>query len=228
MKNKTNNRPYVLLKCAISLDGCLDNTSNQRLILSNQEDFERVDLERAACDAILVGAETVRKDNPSLRVKDKKLRKQREKKGLPSDPIKVTLTASGHLNPDSKFFSTGPGEKRVYCLPEVEVMLRNQLLERASVIALQHTSTLETLLADLRQTGVKRLLVEGGGKLLTQFLCAGVFDELQVSIAPFFVGEAMAPRMTRAGNFLNSASNPLILEKMEKLGAMVLLTYLRQ
>ena len=57
-------RPYVVLSCAISLDGCLDGTGEDRLVLSGPADLDRVDAERAAADAILVGAGTIRRDDP--------------------------------------------------------------------------------------------------------------------------------------------------------------------
>ncbi len=62
-------RPFVLLSCAVSIDGYIDDTTPQRLLLSNDADFERVDAERAACDAILVGSSTIRHDNPRLQVR---------------------------------------------------------------------------------------------------------------------------------------------------------------
>src|SRR5690606_2833544 len=57
-------RPYTTLSCAVSLDGYLDDASPQRLMLSNDVDLDRVDQVRAESDAILVGACTLRKDNP--------------------------------------------------------------------------------------------------------------------------------------------------------------------
>ena len=62
-------RPYVLLSCAASIDGYIDDASEQRLLLSNEEDLDRVDAVRASCDAILVGAGTVRRDDPRLLVR---------------------------------------------------------------------------------------------------------------------------------------------------------------
>ncbi|MBO0815216.1 MAG: dihydrofolate reductase family protein, partial [Actinobacteria bacterium] len=59
-----NDRPYVLLSCAVSVDGCLDAPGPQRLILSGDADLDRVDDERSGCDAIMVGAGTIRRDNP--------------------------------------------------------------------------------------------------------------------------------------------------------------------
>ena len=60
--------PYTLLSCALSIDGYLGSAAPRRLELSNHADFDRVDAVRASCDAILVGAATVRNDNPRLLV----------------------------------------------------------------------------------------------------------------------------------------------------------------
>ena len=48
-------RPYTILSCGMSLDGYLDAADNERLVLSNEADLERVDAVRAECDAIMVG-----------------------------------------------------------------------------------------------------------------------------------------------------------------------------
>lgn len=61
-------QPYVLLSAAVSLDGFLDDTGPERLLLSGPADFDRVDEVRAASDAILIGAGTLRTDNPRLLV----------------------------------------------------------------------------------------------------------------------------------------------------------------
>ena len=61
--------PYVLLSCAVSADGYLDDAAPARLVLSSAADADRVDGVRAGVDAILVGAGTVRRDNPRLLVR---------------------------------------------------------------------------------------------------------------------------------------------------------------
>lgn len=63
-------RPYTLLSCAMSLDGYLDSATDERLVLSNAADLDRVDEVRAGCDAILVGTGTVLADDPALTVRD--------------------------------------------------------------------------------------------------------------------------------------------------------------
>ena len=109
-------RPYVVLSCAMSLDGYIDDASPQRLILSNPADLDRVDEMRASVDAILVGAGTIRRDNPRLLVRSAERRAERIALGRPESPIKVTLTRSGDLNPAADFFAAGSGEKIVYAL----------------------------------------------------------------------------------------------------------------
>src|SRR5690606_9923803 len=103
-------RPFVLLSVAVSVDGYLDDTAAERLLLSNEADFDRVDELRAWSDAILVGAETVRRDNPRLLVNSESRRRSRVAAGRPEFPRKVTVTASGDLDPRARFWQYGTAE----------------------------------------------------------------------------------------------------------------------
>ena len=108
-------RPYTLLSCGMSIDGYLGSATPRRLELSNDADFDRVDAVRASCDAILVGAATVRNDNPRLLVRSQARRDERTARGLPPSPIKVTVTERVELDARADFFTTGETEKLVYC-----------------------------------------------------------------------------------------------------------------
>src|SRR6516165_1574324 len=90
-------RPYTLVSCAVSVDGCLDDSSADRLILSGPEDLDEVDELRAAADAILVGAGTIRADDPRLLIRSPARVARREARGLPPHPLRVTLTTAGDL-----------------------------------------------------------------------------------------------------------------------------------
>jgi len=100
-------RPYVLLSCAMSVDGCLDAPGGERLVLSGAADLDRVDDERASSDAIMVGAGTIRRDDPRLLIRSPERRAARTADGRPAHPIGVTLTAGGDLDPGALFFSGG-------------------------------------------------------------------------------------------------------------------------
>jgi 5-amino-6-(5-phosphoribosylamino)uracil reductase len=109
--------PHVLLSAATSVDGCLDDATDTRLILSNDADLDRVDEVRAGSDAIMVGAGTIRRDNPALLVCSQARRKRRVARGLPASPARVTLTATGEIDPGARFFTAGDGGRLVYALP---------------------------------------------------------------------------------------------------------------
>jgi 5-amino-6-(5-phosphoribosylamino)uracil reductase len=218
-------RPYVVLSCSMSLDGYLDSASEGRLLLSNDADFDRVDEVRSGCDAILVGATTVRNDNPALLVRSDQRRRRRIAEGLPPAPVKVTLTARGDLNPRSRFFSLGDSEKLVYC-PSAEVASAGERLGAvATVVDGGPQVRMRDLSEDLYARGVRRLMVEGGGTVHTQFLTEGVADELHLVVAPFFVGDSRARRFVSDGRFPWCAEHRATLVEGRPIGDVVLLRY---
>ena len=186
-------RPYVLLSCATSADGYLDDASPERLILSGPADLDRVDEVRAGCDAILVGAQTVRADNPRLLIRDPRRSARRAARGLPAHPARVTLTASGDLDPAARFFA--PGALRlVYCATPA-LRPAAKIKDSAVLIDAGDPLSVDFMLHDLAERGVARLLVEGGARVLGDFLAAGRADELNLAVAPFFVADPAAPRL---------------------------------
>jgi 5-amino-6-(5-phosphoribosylamino)uracil reductase len=218
-------RPCILLSAAISLDGYLDDAGDARLVLSNDADFDRVDAVRAECDAILVGATTIRRDDPRLLVRSADRRAERVARGLPESPIKVTLTASGDLDPAARFFTTGDGLKLVYCATGSSAVLAEKLAGVATVVDAGDPIDLTAMLADLDNRGVRRLMVEGGSTMHTQFLTAGLADELHIVIAPFLVGDHNGTRFVSDGVFPQSPDRPMTLAEVRQIGDVVLLHY---
>jgi 5-amino-6-(5-phosphoribosylamino)uracil reductase len=219
------NRPYVILNAAISIDGYLDTASPPRLALSNAADFDRVDEVRAHSDAILVGARTVRLDNPRLLVRSEERRSRRQADGLSPSPWKVTVTATGDLDPQSAFFTAGDTKRLVYCPRSESRRIRSRLGDLATVVGLGDEVTVADLVSELNDRGVRTLLVEGGGTMLTQFLAADLVDELQLAIAPFFVGDRRAPRLIGDGDFPWTPERHARLAESRQVGDMVLLRY---
>jgi 5-amino-6-(5-phosphoribosylamino)uracil reductase len=219
-------RPRVLLSVATSVDGYIDDTGASPLVLSNDEDWDRVDEVRSTVDAILVGAGTIRSDNPRLLVRSEARCADRVRRGLPRQPAKVTLTNTPDLDPAASFFSLGESRKLVYAADPAVPELRNRLGAHAEVVPSGRTVELPAMLADLAGRGIGRLMVEGGGRIHTAFLTAGLVDELHLVIAPFFVGDADAPRFVRPGRFPNDARHPMELAEVRPIGNVVLLRYL--
>jgi 5-amino-6-(5-phosphoribosylamino)uracil reductase len=220
-------RPYVVLSCAISVDGCLDAPGPERLILSGAADLDRVDEERAQADAIMVGAGTIRRDDPRLLIRAPERRAARAAGGLPEHPARVTLTASGDLDPGARFFA-GPADvpRLVYCPAPLAGGLQLILNELAQVIVIPPPAGLGAVLTDLAGRGVDRLLVEGGARLGRELLADGLVDELELAVAPFFVGAAAAPRFAGPGLYPHGPGDPMRLAEVRRLDDIVLLRYL--
>ena len=218
-------RPYTLLSCGMSIDGYLGTASPRRLELSNDADFDRVDAVRASCDAILVGAATVRNDNPRLVVRSQSRRDERTARGLTTSPIKVTVTEKLELDARADFFTVGDIEKLVYCTSPRVGDARSRLGPVATVVDGGQPVHMRRLSEDLGDRGVQRLMVEGGGQMHTQFLTDNLADELQLVVAPFFVGDSRAPRFVSDGVFPWNPGRRATLAEVRQIGDVVLLRY---
>jgi riboflavin-specific deaminase-like protein len=217
-------RPYTLLSCSVSIDGYIAGAGS-RLLLSNGADFDRVDAVRASCDAILVGATTVRTDNPRLLVRSQERRDERTSRGLAPSPMKVTVTRRAELDARTDFFTTGDTEKLVYCATPRVPDARERLGPVATVVDGGHTVEMSRLSTDLADRGVERLMVEGGGNVHTQFLTEDLVDELHLVVAPVFVGDSHAPRFVRDGRFPWNPNRRATLAEVQQIGDVVLLRY---
>lgn len=209
--------PHVLLSAAVSLDGYLDTRPGEdRLLLSSEADFERVDSERACSDAVLVGAGTLRADNPRLRVRSLAPHEH---------PLKVTITRSGDLDRAWRFWRHG-GSKTVYAVgAQARARAEASLGDLAKVYEVAGDGTWEAVLGHLHTLGVRRLMVEGGGQIHTQLLQQDLVDELQLVVAPMLVGQVDAPRMLGPGHYPGGPLRRHSLVDTRRIGDVVLLRY---
>ena len=159
----------ITLSYATSKDGYLDDCSKCRLILSPSADWEAVYRLRSEQDAIIIGAETLRRDNPSLKLV----------------PMRVVISRSGNLDPEARFFTVGEAQRVVF------TQRPNPALERvAEVILCEEGITARRVVTELERRGVNRLMVEGGAKTLQLFLDEGLADEVREAVNPTItVGE---------------------------------------
>ncbi|WP_029900130.1 RibD family protein [Nocardia brasiliensis] len=218
-------RPHVLLSVAVSVDGYIDDASPQRLRLSGPADFDRVDQVRADSDAILIGAQTLRRDNPRLLVDSAERRAARVAAGKPEYPVKITVTAGGDLDPGLRFWRHG-GDKLVYTTDAGAARIGNRLAGLAEVVTLGAELDFGTLLDDLGRRGIARLMVEGGTRIHTAFLAADLADELHLAVAPLLVGDRAAPRFLDPASFPGSPHRRMQLAGVDKVGDVAVLIYL--
>lgn len=169
----------ITLSAAITSDGYLDDNTPRRLMISTPEDWAAVLALRADHDAILVGAETLRRDNPALLLRDGKARARRAARGLRPDLTKVTMTRSGRLSPAMRFFTEGDADRLVFSevpIPALEGV--------AEVILPGAPLTAAAVVTELEKRGIGSLFVEGGARTLRQFFDAGLADTLRLAVNP--------------------------------------------
>ena len=217
-------RPYVVLSAAMSVDGYLDDTSPDRLLLSNEADFDRVDQVRAGSDAILIGANTMRRDNPRLLVNSEARRAQRVADGKPEYPLKVTVTASGDLSADLKFWHHG-GQKLVVTVDGTVEKVRATLGDLADVVSVGPELDWGMVLDELGRRDVARLMVEGGGTIHTQLMSQNLADEVHLAIAPLIVGQPGAARFLGASDYPGGSTARMKVLEVRAIDDVVLVRY---
>jgi 5-amino-6-(5-phosphoribosylamino)uracil reductase len=154
----------------------------------------------------------------------------RQQRGLLFSPVKVTITGSGSLDPQASFFTAGGADVRklVYCASPAVRAARDRLdtAPATSVIDAGGPVDLVAVVTDLAARGIRRLIVEGGQSIHAQFLAAGLADELELVIAPFFVGDPHAPRFVGAAPFPWDSGHRMTLAEARPIDDVVLLRYL--
>ncbi|WP_025349558.1 RibD family protein [Nocardia nova] len=220
-------RPYVVLSVAASVDGYIDDTIPERLYLSNEADFDRVEVVRTECDAILIGAETLRRDNPRLIIKSPERLAARAAAGKPAHLQKIVVTGSGNLDPAAHFWHYGVEDRipLVYTTDTGAENLRDRLGELATVVSLGEAVDFGAMLDDLGARDIDRLMIEGGTSIHTAILAAGLADELHLAVAPLLIGQADAPRFVNPAEFPGGPRRRMQLADVTQIGDVTLLRY---
>ena len=174
-------RPFVVVKYAQTLDGRIATFTGDAKWISGEPERRISHAMRAGCDAVLVGAETVLRDDPQLTV--------RMVSG--ASPLRVVLDSKLRTPPSAQVLSDDAATL-ILCGPDADPGRRAELLAAGVTVREVPRAPdgldLGAALLLLRSMGVDSLLVEGGGRIITSMLHAGVVDRLVVSVSPTIVG----------------------------------------
>jgi diaminohydroxyphosphoribosylaminopyrimidine deaminase/5-amino-6-(5-phosphoribosylamino)uracil reductase len=203
--------PYVTLKVAATADGRIATASGDARWVTGEAARRRVHGLRSRVDAVVVGAGTVRADDPELTSR------------IPGGrhPLRVVLDSGLRLRPSRKIFQ--PGALTVVATTAPERSARARRLH-AQGVDTWHLPTgeggvaLEPLLRKLAAAGQLHLLVEGGAEVFTSFLRAGLVDELHLHLAPKLVGSTGQGWLGALGVSLMADALQLQLESLEQVG----------
>lgn len=186
--NMVHSRPYVILKVAQTLDGFIATVKGQSKWITSEDSRKHVHELRASVDAILVGANTVRMDNPSLTVRY----------AIGENPVRVVLSSSLKFKAKSEIFSQDAvsivltTEEALRAKQKFVQELRNSNTE---FVPLKRTGqiSIARVLQELYRRGIKSLLIEGGRSVFSSFVQAGYVDRFDVFVAPVIIGQGLSP-----------------------------------
>ena len=213
-------RPHVILSGAISIDGKIATKTNDSK-LSSENDFERLHKLRSSVDAILVGKNTVSRDNPLLTV--------RHVKG--KNPIRIVLDSKGTISRTSKILQSSNTVPTIIAISKKTTKKNLAKLEKfpIEIISTGNDSVnLKSLLKKLSQKKIKTILVEGGGTVNWEFVKQDLFDEMILTLSPFLIGGEDSTPYLRGTGFNKISNSPnLRLKSVKRLKNHVVLHYVK-
>jgi diaminohydroxyphosphoribosylaminopyrimidine deaminase / 5-amino-6-(5-phosphoribosylamino)uracil reductase len=195
----TARRPYINIKIAQTLDGKIAGHAGTVRQISGRESLALVHRWRSEYDAVLVGAGTIRADDPLLTVRNVKGR----------NPDVVILDGGFTVSPNARVFGT-TGHRRVFVCVDRNATrgkgaARQRLLERGVHVlpcrGKKYLIPLQELLVELKRYNIGSILVEGGSRVFSQFIHDEMYDEINVFVAPRIMGEGVpsfSPMETRS------------------------------
>ena len=207
-------RPFVILKAATTLDGCVAAAPGQRTAITSRAALRHAQYQRATVDAVGVGSETILVDDPLLTTRDV-FRERPLVRVVFDRRLRVSATARVMTT-----LAQGP----VIILTSSRAMQeqpdRVDRLERAGAIVIGPSPDgLEPQLRELAQRDVQSLLIEGGAALHEAFWAAGLVDYVQMYVSPAWIGRAGVP-LLQGREFTTAA---LVDRHVEWLGPDVLI-----
>lgn len=211
-------RPKVILSAAITIDGKIATKTGDSK-LSSKKDKERIHKLRSKVDAILVGSNTLKKDDPLLTV--------RYAKG--KNPLRIILDSKANIDQRSQIIKTC---KKFPTIIAVSNKAPTKNIARLKKYPLEVIKTgnnlvnIKNLLRILSKKKIKTLLVEGGGTVNWEFVKQGLVDELIITITPYIIGGKNAITLVDGEGFsLIQKASKLKLKKTSRLGNEIILHY---
>ena len=204
----------ILLNCAMSVDGKIALPTRKETKISNREDLERVHRMRNEVDAILVGIGTILADDPKLTVGEKYAK-------VVKQPLRIVLDSHGRT----------PKTARVLNDQAKTLIVTNESCTKtfsgADVARFgKDRVDLKALVGHLEKSGIRTLLVEGGGTVMWSFFRQGLVDEMSVFVGSMIIGGKTSPTLAGGEGFGSlEETTRLKFVSCEQLGDGVLLRY---
>ncbi|MBT3514831.1 MAG: bifunctional diaminohydroxyphosphoribosylaminopyrimidine deaminase/5-amino-6-(5-phosphoribosylamino)uracil reductase RibD [Nitrospina sp.] len=190
IKYITTGRPWVILKSAVSLDGKIATRTGDSKWITGSKARAYAHRLRSRVDAILVGAETVRMDDPQLTVRPKK-------KGM-RNPVRIIVSGKGSISTSAKIFNNAHKERVIYVANASLPLIRKKKLQKIGVEVLlvkyrKKKVDLPLLMDALGKMKITSIMIEGGSEISGNALKEKLVDKLIYFLAPKIIGGKNAP-----------------------------------
>jgi len=212
---------FVFSNLATSIDGKIATSSREFFPLGTPADRQQMQVLRRECDAVVMGASTLRTFRKFCGVTGASIDKQ---------PMNVVLSSSLEgFSPKWPFFAN-PSHKRILCVGAGASSRKLKPFEKSSEIVVLKKPTAKNptalqIMKALEERGVKRLLVEGGGGLMWDFASQDLIDEYHLTLTPRVVGGSTSPTLVDGPGLPPKSIVNLKLEQCRVLGDELYLIY---
>lgn len=181
----------------MTVDGKIATTSGESAI-SSRDDLIRVHELRASADGIMVGISTVLADNPRLTVRLARKRVKRK------DPARIVIDSTGKIPLDSRILLTASRIKTIVAvtkLAHIDTLRKIKKTGAIVIVSGRQTVNLKKVFSIIKQMGIRKILVEGGGEINWSLLRLGIVNELIVTISPKIVGGRQATTLVEGQGY---------------------------
>jgi len=219
--------PVVAVNFAMTWDGKVSTHNFTPADFTSKHDKHRLLEIRATGDALLVGKNTIAKDNMSMGLPDESLRAGRVRRGQPAWPLRVVVSNSGRIDPAWKIFQHDFSPVIIYSTTQMLARAQSALAGKA-ILHLHDTPKvdLKKMLRHLRSHyKVKRLVCEGGPSLFRALLSENLVQEINLTLSPRIFGGKDAPTLTGQPHGFLPRSIACKLLKTETIGGECYLRY---
>ena len=182
----THKRPFGILKYAMTLDGKIATTEGHSAWVSNTESRAHVHELRAQCDAVIIGTNTVNRDNPSLTC-------HQAAESAGRDPLRVIMSRSMNLPQDAKLWDVSQIPTLILTEKNAQSELRSSLIQKGIEIIQFDQLTPEIAMKTLYERGCSSVLWECGGTLSAAAIAHQSIQKVMAFIAPKIIGGQGAP-----------------------------------
>lgn len=180
--------PWLRVNFVTSVDGAVE-VGGHSAGLSSPADQHILNLLRTECDALMIGAGTLRIERYGpMRLADHD-RKRRRERGLAEDPTLVVVSGSLNLDPQQPAFAEAPVRPVVLTQATAPAARRAALAETTDLLTVgEHRCDLAAAITALHDRGLRQILCEGGPHLLGGLVAADLVDELCLTVSPLLAG----------------------------------------